>query len=72
MQIRSEVFANRQTNNDENIASLAEVISVTKQQLVTSAKVTFSSLSVCLLATLRKNFETDLHDIFREGWPMNK
>jgi len=26
------------------------------------------SLSVCLLATLRKNFRTDLHDIFREGW----
>jgi len=25
-------------------------------------------LSVCLLATLRKNFRTDLHEIFREGW----
>ena len=25
-------------------------------------------LSVCLLATLRKNFGTDLHIIFREGW----
>jgi len=25
-------------------------------------------LSVCLLATLRKNFQTDLHEIFREGW----
>ena len=24
-------------------------------------------LSVCLLATLRKNFRTDLHEIFREG-----
>ena len=24
--------------------------------------------SVCLLATLRKNFWTDLHDIFMEGW----
>jgi len=23
---------------------------------------------VCLLATLRKNFQTDLHGIFREGW----
>jgi len=23
---------------------------------------------VCLLATLRKNFRTDLHEIFREGW----
>jgi len=26
------------------------------------------SLSVCLLASLRKNFQTDLHEIFREGW----
>jgi len=25
-------------------------------------------LSVCLLATLCKNFRTDLHEIFREGW----
>ena len=25
-------------------------------------------LFVCLLATLRKNFWTDLHEIFREGW----
>jgi len=23
---------------------------------------------VCLLATLRKNFKTDWHEIFREGW----
>jgi len=28
----------------------------------------FSSLFVCLLANLRKNFQTDLHEIFREGW----
>jgi len=28
----------------------------------------FVCLSLCLLATLRKNFPTDLHDIFREGW----
>ena len=25
-------------------------------------------LSVCLLATLCKNFRMDLHEIFREGW----
>jgi len=25
-------------------------------------------LFVCLLATLHKNFQTDLHSIFREGW----
>jgi len=25
-------------------------------------------LFVCLLVTLRKNFRTDLHEIFREGW----
>jgi len=31
-------------------------------------------LFVCLLATLGKNFRTDLHEIFREGlqWPINK
>jgi len=29
-------------------------------------------LSVSLLATLRKIFRTVLHEIFREGWPMNK
>jgi len=28
----------------------------------------FVCLSVCLLATLRRNFPTDLHEIFREGW----
>jgi len=27
---------------------------------------------VCLLATLRKNFRTDLHEIFREGWQCAK
>ena len=27
-----------------------------------------SSLFVCLLATLCKNFQMDLHEIFREGW----
>jgi len=36
---------------------------------ITSAKeVMFSSLFVCLLATLRKNVRTDLHEIFRKGW----
>jgi len=37
--------------------------------LITSAKEdVFSSLFVCLLATLCKNFQTDLHDIFMENW----
>jgi len=40
--------------------------------VITSAKDDMSSplfvcLSVCLLATLRKNFRTDLHEIFRVG-----
>jgi len=26
------------------------------------------SVCLCLLATLRKNFRPDLHEIFREGW----
>jgi len=31
-------------------------------------------LFVCLLATLRKKFQTGLHEIFRvvDNWPMNK
>jgi len=28
----------------------------------------FSSLSVCLSATLRKNCQTDFHEIFTVGW----
>jgi len=29
----------------------------------------FSSLFICLLVTLReKNFQTDLHEIFRKDW----
>ena len=28
----------------------------------------FSSLFVCLLATLRQNFQTDMHKILRESW----
>ena len=40
--------------------------------VISAKEVMFSSLSVCLsvclLATLRKNFRTDLHEIFREGW----
>ena len=37
--------------------------------IITSTKeVMFLSLFVCLLATLRKNFQTDLHEVFREGW----
>jgi len=28
----------------------------------------FSSLFVCLLSILCKDFRTDLHEIFREGW----
>jgi len=35
---------------------------------VTSAKEVMFLLSVCLLATLHKNFQTALHEIFREGW----
>jgi len=36
--------------------------------VVTSAKdVMFLSLFVCLLATLCKNFQTDLYEIFMEG-----
>ena len=30
----------------------------------------FVCLSVCLLSTLRKNFRTDLHALFNEGWQL--
>jgi len=30
----------------------------------------FLSLFVCLLATLCKNFRTDLNEIFRAGWQL--
>jgi len=37
--------------------------------IITSAKEDmFLSLFVCLLATLHKSFQTDLHEIYREGW----
>jgi len=32
----------------------------------------FLSLFVCVLATLRKNFGTHLHEIFQEGWQANE
>jgi len=28
----------------------------------------FACLPVCLLATFRKIFQTDLHEIFKDGW----
>jgi len=49
-------------------------INLFNQLLITSAKqpgggyvFVVVCLYVCLLATLRKNFQTDLHEIFREG-----
>jgi len=39
------------------------------EYLITSAKeVMLLSLFVCLVATLCRNFRTDLHEIFSEGW----
>jgi len=31
----------------------------------------FVCLFVCMLTTLRKNFQMDLHEIFGEGWQWN-
>jgi len=46
------------------------------QPIITSAKEGYVfvvvCLFVCLLATLRENFQTDLHEIFREGWQWAK
>ena len=45
------------------------VITSTNEDMFSSLFVCLSiSLSVCLLATLCKNFQTDLHEIFRESW----
>jgi len=38
--------------------------------LTYTKEVMFSSLFVCLLATLNKNFRMDLHKIFKEGWQL--
>jgi len=42
--------------------------------MITSAKedMFLPWLFVCLLATLHKKFQTDLHEIFREGWQWAK
>ena len=44
------------------------MMSAARKLLITSSKEDMFSSSFCLLATLRKNFQTDLHEIFREGW----
>ena len=59
--------------NDESISSLAEVNYLSQGGYVfivvtSTIVIVIVCLSVCLLATLRKNFRTDLHEIFREGW----
>ena len=52
-----------------NKMDLERYRSVLSRALVTSAKEDmFSSLSLWLFATSRKNFRTDLHEIFSEGW----
>jgi len=38
------------------------------KKIITSAKEGYVFFIVCSLATLRKNFWMDLHEIFREGW----
>jgi len=46
--------------------SSATIMSIKR---ITAKDDMLSSLFVCLsVATLRKNFRTDLHEIFREGW----
>jgi len=47
----------------------AIIITPTKEVMFSSVFDRLSGcLCVCLLATLRKNFRTDLHEIFTEGW----
>jgi len=44
------------------------ITSTMKDMYVIVVDCLFVCLSVCLLATLRKKFQKDLHEIFREGW----
>jgi len=44
------------------------VLHSVKVVIVTSAKEYMFLSFVCPLATLHKNFQTDLHEIFKEGW----
>ena len=56
-----------------HLGNAAQLRLQTNTAVVTSAKEDMESslfvcLFVCLLAALCKNFQTDLHEIFRESW----
>jgi len=46
------------------------IFTCVKEDMFLSFVCLFVCLSVCLLATLRKHFRTDLHEICREGWQL--
>ena len=55
--------------NDVLPACLSVCRSLPPPRRICNCRCSFVCLFVCLLAALRKNFRTDLHEIFREGWP---
>jgi len=50
-------------------SDLALVIITSAKEDMCFRRCLFVCLSVSLLATLRKNFQTDVHESFGEGWP---
>ena len=51
---------------EANIIRISSTVTSTKE--VMFCRCLFECLSVCLLATLRKNFRSDLHKIFRDDF----
>jgi len=49
------------------VAQNSQLFTSAKEDIVVCLYVCLSP-GVCLLATLRRKFRTDLHEIFREGW----
>jgi len=71
----SSQYGELQPNGRDVLASLGHPSTLQRvSRLITFAKedmqslLLFVCLSFCLLATMRKNSQTDLHEIFREGW----
>jgi len=56
------------TNAVQSGVDMCSITHSVKVVIVTSAKEYMFLSFVCPLATLHKNFQTDLHEIFKEGW----
>jgi len=63
---QNEINENRPWVHTEQRSRQLRVFIISTKEVMFSS--VFVCLFVCLLATLRKNFQTDLHEIFSEGW----